>query len=59
MNCIDALAFTSAFFGSGSGSILLDNVACSGGESSLLDCTYDSTHDCVHSEDVGVRCQSM
>ncbi|WAR10854.1 NETR-like protein, partial [Mya arenaria] len=38
--------------------IVLDDVVCSGTESSLLDCRY-STHgdeDCSHGEDVGVIC---
>ena len=58
---IDAVAFPSAHFGSGTGDIFLDNVGCSGMESSLLDCSYvsDSNIYCYygHSEDVGVRCQ--
>ena len=57
----DALAFSSAHFGSGTGDIFLDNVGCSGTESSLLDCSYVSGNSisCTygHSEDVGVRCQ--
>ena len=57
----DALAFSSAHFGSGTGDIFLDNVGCSGTESSLLDCSYVSGNsiNCYygHSEDVGVRCQ--
>ena len=55
----DSLAFSYAYFGSGSGSIFLDNVGCSGGESSLLDCSYVSGSTCSHSEDVGVRCQGL
>ena len=50
--------YTSAHFGQGSGPILLDNLACSGSESRLVDCTYDNnTADCSHSEDAGVRCR--
>ena len=56
----DSLAFSYAHFGSGSGSIFLDNVGCSGGESILLDCYYNiSGSDCSHSEDAGVRCQGL
>ena len=55
---IDALVYSNAAFGSGSGSIFLDNVGCNGGESSLLDCYYVSST-CSHSEDVGVRCQGF
>ena len=39
-------------------SIFMDNVACAGTESRLIDCPFDRhTADCVHSEDAGVRCQ--
>lgn len=41
----------------GSGPIYLDNVACSGSELTLVQCSYDThTADCVHREDAGVRC---
>ena len=58
--CVDAVAFTSAHFGAGTGTIFLDNVGCSGTESSILDCSYDSDNIyCAygHQEDAGVRCQ--
>ena len=56
----DAVAFSNAKFGSGIGSIYLDDVQCSGSETSLLSCTYDSnTADCSHSSDAGVRCQGI
>ena len=43
----------------GTGSIFLDNVQCTGTESRILDCPHNGvgSHNCVHSEDVGVRCQ--
>ena len=57
----DALAFSGAHFGTGTGDIFLDDVGCSGTESSLLDCSYVSGGNIYcyygHSEDVGVRCQ--
>ena len=49
--------FGNAYYGQGSGSIFLDNVACNGSEASLLSCAYSapSSSD-THSEDVGVKC---
>ena len=56
---IDATAFSSAHFGQGSGAILLDNVACTGLEERLVNCTYDRhTADCYHYQDAGVRCST-
>ncbi|XP_030852008.1 deleted in malignant brain tumors 1 protein isoform X3 [Strongylocentrotus purpuratus] len=50
----------SARYGSGSGSILLDNLACTGAESNLLSCPHSGvgSHNCGHSEDAGVVCSS-
>ncbi|KAL3883253.1 hypothetical protein ACJMK2_029536, partial [Sinanodonta woodiana] len=38
--------------------IILDDVKCNGNESSIYDCTHSpwNTSNCVHDEDVGVRC---
>ncbi|TSK22608.1 Neurotrypsin [Bagarius yarrelli] len=46
-------------YGEGTGLILLDEVRCVGGESSLLECSHAEwgRHDCSHSEDVAIRCQ--
>ena len=55
---ISGASTTSAYTG-GTGSILLDNVQCTGNERWLLDCTHGGVgvHDCGHHEDAGVRCQ--
>ena len=52
-------AIGSAGFGQGSGSILLDDITCTGSESTLASCGHlgvGVTRSCSHSEDAGVRC---
>ena len=57
--CSDAVAFSNAHFGAGTGPIHLDNVGCNGSEMNLLDCSRSSFGSCYsgHREDAGVRCQ--
>lgn len=47
-------------YGSGNGSIILDNVVCDGSEESLFLCSHNVLFDtnCGHSEDVAVICGS-
>ncbi|XP_030847771.1 deleted in malignant brain tumors 1 protein-like [Strongylocentrotus purpuratus] len=51
-------AFWAAFFGEGTGTIVLDDVSCSGDETSIFDCGSAGlgTNNCGHSEDAGVVC---
>ena len=46
-------------FGQGSGPIWLDNVYCTGNESTLASCGHlglNISRNCTHTEDAGVRC---
>ena len=57
-NAVRALG--SAHFGSGSGEVWLDNVGCSGSESSIENCSHNGwgVGDCTHKEDASVTCSS-
>ena len=54
-----AIAHSSAIFGRGTGPIWLDNVQCSGFETTLVSCRSNGigVHNCYHFEDAGVTCQ--
>ena len=51
-------ARVSGYFGEGSGLVLLDNVKCNGGESTVFACSHRNfgESDCGHNEDAGVVC---
>eukprot|EP00731_Ephydatia_muelleri_P031789 Em0023g296a len=61
LNYTSVVPLRKAYFGPGPGSILLDNVLCYGNEPSLLMCRHNpiGVHDCLHSEDAGVRCGAV
>ena len=58
----DAGRYTDAYFGPGADDqeIVLDDLLCNGDESGLLECASTHPkpriHNCLHSEDVGLRC---
>ena len=54
-----AIAYPNAYFSSGSGPYYLDNVYCSGSESSLLSCRRGygiGVHNCRPGKAAGVKC---
>lgn len=40
----------------GTGPIHLDDLACTGNEGNIFECTHPKDHNCDHSEDAGVVC---
>lgn len=44
-------------YGPGDGAIFISSVVCYGGERSLLDCYYQTRHQCTHGQDVGINCE--
>lgn len=42
----------------GTGPIWMDDVACSGTETTLLECPYNAQHNCGHTEDTSICCDT-
>ena len=53
---VPGVARSMATFGEGTGSILMDDLQCTGNETDITSCTHTSNHNCGHSEDAGVLC---
>ena len=56
-----ATAFSNAYFGQGTGQILLSGLGCTGTETSLFSCSFSNvigSTNCSHSQDVGVACST-
>lgn len=55
-----AIPFSNAYFGRGTGAILIDRVSCTGREQFLANCTHSgigiTSSFCGHDDDVGVQC---
>jgi hypothetical protein len=54
------IAYSSDYYGQGSGQIWLTRVSCSGNETKLSDCEssgFGLAYYCVHNQDVGVNCR--
>ena len=53
--------YSNAYFGQGTGPILLDDLRCTGTEARLVDCPSNgigiSNHCNGHADDAGVQCQ--
>ena len=59
LDALGDIAYSSAYYGSGSGPIFLTDVSCTSSKTSLLQCNSDAIlpGGCSHSEDAGVKCE--
>ena len=53
---VGAIAVGSSFFGVATTDILMDDVDCDGSETSLLQCNYDSSHNCNYENSASIAC---
>ena len=58
-DAIQAMFNQNAYFGRGSGSVLMANISCSGTERHLFDCAFETpgVEQCTHAMDAGVICK--
>ena len=58
-----AIPLTNAYYGSGTGAILIDYVSCTGNEQFLANCTNNgigvTSSSCGHDDDAGVQCPGI
>uniref|UniRef100_A0A1X7V9G5 SRCR domain-containing protein n=1 Tax=Amphimedon queenslandica TaxID=400682 RepID=A0A1X7V9G5_AMPQE len=57
-NVYRGIPYKNSYFGAGNGSIFMANVRCTGDEFTLTDCPHTTNHNCDHSNEAGVRCES-
>ena len=63
MHSTGAIPLSNAYYGSGTGPVLVDYVACIGSEQFLANCTNNgvgvTSSWCGHDDDAGVQCPGM
>ena len=59
-SALQAFGRADSRFGLGGGDIILDELKCTGTETSLFNCPHNGLwkHDCKHTEDASVVCES-
>ncbi|KAL4217663.1 Deleted in malignant brain tumors 1 protein-like [Mactra antiquata] len=57
---MDVEVYPNAYFGQGSGNVIIDELSCTGNEEDIADCKSKAwmLNSCTHANDVGVRCET-